>query len=145
MPTCILVLGLCENCTASVWNIGRFKDKELHIAKHLKPHTEFWVLPTANAELQRPTEADVLATMPQCTSTSTRRIDSMTAVQHTDVCRILQHDGSYPQHLQRRQHLVPCMVLSTAVTTVKSPSHILFTDMSHFTANVITKTRNSHH
>jgi len=145
MPTCILVLGLCENCTASVWNTGTLKDKELHIAKHLKPHTEFWVLPTANAELQWRTEADVLATTPRCTSTSTRRIDSMTAVQHTEVCRILHHDGSYPQHLQRGQHRVPCMVLSTAVTTVKSPSHILFTDMSHFTANVFTKTRNSHH
>jgi hypothetical protein len=83
MPTCILVRGLCENCTASVWNTGTIKDKGLHIAKHLKPHTEFWVLPTANAELQRPTEADVLATTPRCTNTSTRRIDSMTTAEHT--------------------------------------------------------------
>jgi hypothetical protein len=140
-----LVHDLCENCTAAVWNTGTLKDKaELHIAKHLKPHTEFWVLPTANAELQRSAEADILATMPRSTSTSTLRIDSMTTVEHTQVCRILHHDGSYPQHLQRGQHLVPCMVLSTDVTTVQFLPHILFTDEAHFTRNGITNTRNSH-
>jgi len=90
-----LVWGLCENCTVAVWNTGTLKDKaELHIAKHLKPHNEFWVLPTTNPELQRRAEPDVLATMPRLT----RRIDSLTTVEYTQVCRILHHDGSYPQH-----------------------------------------------
>jgi hypothetical protein len=61
------------------------------------------------------------------------------------VCRILHHEGSYPQHLPRRQHLVPYMVLSTVMTTVQSPPYILFTDKAHFTENGITNTRNSHY
>jgi hypothetical protein len=137
-----LVHGLCEICTAVVRNTGTLTDKaELHIAKHLKPHTEFWVLPTANAELQRCAEADVLTTVPRCPSTS--RIGSKATVEHTRVCRILHHDGSYPEHIHRGQHIVPCMVLSAAITTVQSVSHILFTDKAHFTRNGITNTRNS--
>ena len=59
-----LVHGLCENSTAVVWNTGTLTDKvELHIAKHLKPHTKLWVLPPANAVLQRRAEADIL---PNC-------------------------------------------------------------------------------
>ena len=141
-----LVHGLCEICTPAVRNTGTLKDKaELHIANHLKPHTECWVLPTANAGLQRRAETDVLTTVPRCTSTSTSRIGSKTIVEHTQVCRILHHDGSYPQHLQKGQHIVSCMVLSTAVTTVQSLSHILFTDKAHFTRNCIINTRNSHY
>ena len=97
-----LVHGLCEICTAAVRNKGTLKDEaELHIAKHLKPHTEIWILPTANAGLQQRAEADVLATVSRTKSTSTSRIDSMTNVEHTRVCRVLHHDGTYPQHLQR--------------------------------------------
>jgi hypothetical protein len=141
-----LVHDLCENCTAAVWNTGTLKDKaELHITKHLKPHTEFWVLATANAELQRRAGADVLTTAPRYKSKSIIRIDSMTTVENTQLCKILHHGGSYLQHLQRGQHLVPCMVLSTAVTTVQSLPYILFTDEAHFTRNGITNTRNSHY
>jgi len=113
-----LVHDLCENGTAAVQNTRTLKDKA-DIPKHRKPHTEFWVLPIANAELQRRAEADVLVTVPRCTSVSTRRIDSMNTAEHTQVCRSSHHDGSYPQHLQRGQHLVPCMVLSAAVTAVQ--------------------------
>jgi hypothetical protein len=90
-----LVHGLCEICTAAVRKTGTLRDKaELHIAKHLKPHTEFWVLPTANVGLQRHAKVDVLATVPRCPSTSTSRIGSKVTVEHTWVCRILHHDGS---------------------------------------------------
>jgi hypothetical protein len=141
-----LAHGLCENCKAAAWNTGTLKDKpELHIAKHLKLLKELWVLPTANAELQRRAEADVLATVPRTKSTSTSRIDSMTTGEYKQVRKSLHHDGSYPQHLQSWQHLVPCMVLSPAVTTVQSLPHILFTDKVHFTGNGITDTRNSHY
>lgn len=92
----------------------------------------------------------VLNAVERSPSTSIRRISRMTGVRQTQVWRILHHDGLYPYHTQRVQHLLPddsahrvryCQWLQNNLEVIP---RILFTDEAQFTRDGINNTRNSH-
>lgn len=92
----------------------------------------------------------VLNAVERSPSTSIRRISHTTGIPQTNVWRILHHNGLYPYHLQKVQHLLPgdlenrvryCQWLQNNLEIIP---HILFTDEAQFTRNGINNTRNSH-
>jgi hypothetical protein len=115
--------------------------------EHTQNFEEAGSFPQANAECgqQWRGEGDVLAAVQQSPSTCIR-----SGIAQTQVWRILHHDGLYPYHLQRVQHLLPgdhatrvryCEWLQPRLHNLHD---ILFTDEAQFTRDVTTNTRNSH-
>jgi hypothetical protein len=94
-------------------------------------------------------EDDVLAAVKWSPSISTCRMSSATGVAQTQVWRIFHHDGFYPHHLQRVQHLLladeaNCVQFHEWLQPQLHILHnILFTDDAQFTWDSTTNTRNS--
>jgi hypothetical protein len=64
--------------------------------------------PTYKRQLfQLRTQGEVLNEVERSPCASVRRISLTTGVPRMQVWRILHHDGLYPYHLQRVQHLLP--------------------------------------
>jgi hypothetical protein len=110
-------------------------------------------LPRPTYERQRfqlRTQGEILNAVERSPRARVCRISLTTGVPRMQIRRILHHDGLYPYHLQRVQHLLPnyyeqrLQFCNWLQTNWQSLDNILFTDIALFTRDGINNTRNSH-
>lgn len=109
-------------------------------------------VPKANSEREKFNNAQdvVLNAAANNPKTSVRRISTEVGISSAQVWRILHHDGLYPYHLQKVQHLKPqdfpirLQFCNWLLDNVGILSNIIFTDEASFTRDGINNTRNSH-